>query len=124
MASGWRRDIGCLIFTGHFPQKRPIISSSFATIGSFARNDLQLKASYGSSPLCPPLSTPLFLNIYTYINPRLYTLTTTPLSTPLSKCKCIHTFYSSNSVLLMALPFVLPSVYSPISTPLSTQSLP
>jgi len=36
--------IGCLILRGDFTQKSPIIS------GSFAKNDLQLKASYRSSP--------------------------------------------------------------------------
>ena len=50
--TGWPRPIECLIFVGHFSQKKPKIRSSFA------ENDLQLKACYGSWPPCPMASVP------------------------------------------------------------------
>ena len=58
ICTGRRTSTGCLIFTGHFLQKSPVISVSFA------KNDVQIKASNGSSPSC--IDDP-YISVYMYI---------------------------------------------------------
>jgi len=60
--TGWRRPTGRLICVGYFLQKSSIMS------GSFAKNDVQLEASYASSPPCTSLSLCVYISLYVYTN--------------------------------------------------------
>ena len=67
-----RRLIGSLIFIGHFPQKSPIIS------GSFAKNDLHLRHPMG-------LRHPVIVHICVYI---LYTSMANTCKYMYTMCTC------------------------------------
>jgi len=85
--TGWRRPIWCLIFIGHFSQKNPTIC------GSFAKNDLHLKASYGSLPPYNMSCTSYVHTIYIYIYTHIAHVCINTSSTATTKLCALGTHY-------------------------------
>ena len=82
--TAWRRPIGCLRLYRSFPTNSPIS-------GSFAKNDLQLKATYASSPPCThPLEQQRHTQTYIYTHMYIYMYASClQQHTHVLKCLCI-----------------------------------
>jgi len=69
--TGWRRCIGCLIFVGHFPQKRPIISVCCVWTNIWRRC---FRACW---PPCAPSLTLTYTHTHTHTHMHMHTHTHT-----------------------------------------------